>query len=332
VINAQSLKFALVGCGYIGKRHAAMIEQHPACELTALIDPDQNNFLCSQHTHIPRFASLGEYFNKNGDADIIVIATPNGTHAELALEALGHRKHVLIEKPMALTANDAGAIVKKAEEVNRKVMVVLQNRYSPVSKWLKDVVQSGVLGQLFYVQTNCFWNRDERYYKKGSWHGTSDLDGGTLFTQFSHFIDTLYWLFGDMYNIKSRLYNFRHQHLTDFEDTGIITFEFKGGGTGSFNFSTAAWDKNTESSITIIAEHGSIKVSGQYMNSLEYCHIRNYTPPVFEPPLKDNHYYILDEMVTAIKQDEPTNVKDGQYVVSLIETMYAKAKQYLLHS
>jgi predicted dehydrogenase len=298
---------------------------HPDCELTALIDhhPLEGTELGS--LNLPYFDSLSSYFSKDGDADAVIIATPNGSHASMALEVLEHHKHVMIEKPMALKNKEAIAIIKKAGEVNRQVMVVLQNRYAPVSLWLKQLVSSGILGKLYFVEVNCFWNRDERYYKKGNWHGTASLDGGTLFTQFSHFIDTVYWLFGDIENINSRFYNFNHQHLTEFEDTGSVVFDFQNGGTGCFNFSTASWDKNVESSLTILAEHGSIKISGQYMNTIEHCHIRNYQLPSsfaqYEP--SGNHSQMLHAMVKAIRNGGSTNAEEGAQTVDIIERMYA---------
>ncbi len=116
-------------------------------------------------------------------------------------------------------------------------------------------------------------------YYQNSWKGTKDLDGGTLFTQFSHFIDIMYWLFGDITNIQGRFDDFNHGDSIAFEDSGMVAFDFINGGMGCINYSTAVWDKNLESSITIIGAKGSIKIGGQYMNEVEYCHIKDYTMP-----------------------------------------------------
>jgi UDP-N-acetyl-2-amino-2-deoxyglucuronate dehydrogenase len=138
-------------------------------------------------------------------------------------------------------------------------------------------------GKDLMVQLNCYWNRDDRYYKAGWLAWKKDLDGGTLFTQFSHFIDIMYWLFGDIDKIQARLADHNHQDLTEFEDSGVVTFEFVNGGMGCLNFSTSVWDRNLESSMTIIAENGSIKIGGQYMDKVEYCHVKNYTLPELAP-------------------------------------------------
>ena len=114
----------------------------------------------------------------------------------------------------------------------------MQNRYSPPSLWLKEIIDAKKLGEIFMVQVNCYWNRDDRYYKKGGWKGTLEHDGGTLFTQFSHFIDIMYWLFGDIENIEGKFADFTHKDSTDFEDSGMITFDFLNGGMGGLNYST----------------------------------------------------------------------------------------------
>ncbi len=314
----------VAGCGYAGKRHIDHILKHRGCTLAALVDTNEK--ACSQLSEgdLPCFTSLNECLQSGIDSDVVVIATPNGTHAALALEALNNKKHVLIEKPMALHAADASALLRKAEEAKRKVMVVLQNRFSPISQWLKQVMDSAILGQIFYVEVNCFWNRDERYYTHGSWHGTKELDGGVLFTQFSHFIDTLYWLFGNIKNISSRFYNFRHQHLTAFEDTGIVHFDFEKGGAGCFNFSTAAWERNLESSVTILAENGSLKISGQYMDVVEYCYIKNYeVPPLPSANAAANGQKMLQSLIDAIENGDELNAVEATNTIDIIERMYA---------
>lgn len=319
------LRFALIGCGYIGKRYITILSQHPQCELAALIDTDCEMLKTYQQLGTPSFHSLDAWFNSNVETDAVIVATPNATHAPVAIATLQKNKHVLIEKPMALKRSDAALIIQTAKERNKKAMVVLQNRFSPVSAWLKEVVESKQLGKIFFVEVNCFWNRDERYYKKGGWHGKKETDGGSLFTQFSHFIDTLYWLFGDIKNISSRFNNFNHQQLIEFEDTGSIHFEFENGSMGCMNFSTAVWDKSFESSLTIIAENGTVKISGQYMDRIEHCHIKNYSLPVELNSVSsstDNHYKMIDAFVDSIQKNGSTNAGEALHSVDIVERMY----------
>lgn len=335
-MQEQKIKFAVVGCGHIGKRHAEMITRNEECELVALVDVKEQQQLNIDQFDVPFFHSPEDLLTSGIDVDVINIATPNGFHAGQALQCLDARKHVVIEKPMALNKQDAEKVIYKALNVHKHVFTVMQNRYSPPSVWIKELVESGKLGKVFIVQLNCYWNRDDRYYKPDSWHGRKDLDGGTLFTQFSHFADIMYWLFGDIENIRSRFGNFNHAGLTEFEDSGFVSFDFVNGGIGCINYSTSVWDHNLESSMTIIAENGSIKIGGQYMNQVEYCHIRDYSMPELKPtnPGNDygaykgsaqNHHYVIENVVAVLKgrSSISTNALEGLKVVDIIERIYS---------
>lgn len=332
----KKIKFAIIGAGHIGKRHAAMVQQNENCELVAMVDINTNLKNEVENTFkVPFFASFDDFLKENLEVEVINIATPNYLHASQAILALEKGCHVVIEKPMALHKSDAEEVLFKALQVHKLVFCVMQNRYSPPSEWLKSVVSSGKLGKIFMVQVNCYWNRDERYYKKGGWKGIQAQDGGTLFTQFSHFIDIMFWLFGDIQNIQAKFNDFTHENLTEFEDSGFVSFDFKKGGMGSINFSTAVWDKNLESSITIIGENGSIKVGGQYMENVEYCHIKDYQMPELAPsnPPNDygaykgsaaNHHYIIENVIEVLqgKSIATTNALEGLKVVEMIENIY----------
>lgn len=334
-MSNKKVKFAVIGCGHIGKRHAEMIKRNHEAELVALCDVLSFEKLNIESLDVPLYTSMNEMLQNHPEIEVVNIATPNGFHCSHALEALEAKKHVVIEKPMALSKADAEKVIFKALKVHRQVFAVMQNRYSPPSVWVKEMVESARLGKIYQVQLNCYWNRDNRYYKKGSWHGNKELDGGTLFTQFSHFIDILYWLFGDITNIRSRFYDFNHKDLTDFEDSGIVTFDFMNGGSGVINFSTSVWDKNLESSMTIIAENGAVKIGGQYMDKVEYCHVKDYEMPELAPtnPGNDygaykgsaqNHNYVIDNVVDVINHRATitTNALEGLKVVEIIERIY----------
>ena len=336
VSHNQKIKFAVIGCGHIGKRHAEMIQHHPESELVALIDVKEKSTLKIDNYNVPFHPGIDELLKSNTEVDVITIASPNGFHTEHALKALEAKKHIVVEKPMTLTRSDAEKVIYKALNVHRHVFVVMQNRYSPPGIWIKDLIEANMIGKIFMVQLNCYWNRDDRYYASDGWHGKKDLDGGTLFTQFSHFIDMLYWLFGDIENITSRITNHNHQPLTEFEDSGVVTFDFINGGTGCLNFSTSVWDKNMESSMTIIAENGSIKIGGQYMDKVEYCHVKDYVMPTLKPtnPANDygdykgsaqNHHYVISNVVDVLKGRATitTNALEGLKVVDIIERIYS---------
>lgn len=337
---SDKIKFAVVGCGHIGKRHAEMITRNAESELVALIDICDRDKLSIDQFDASFFSSLEDFLQSDIDVDVINIATPNGHHAEQALKCLDARKHIVVEKPMALSRQDAEKVIFKALNVHKHVFAVMQNRYSPPSAWIKDLIDSKKLGSIYMVQLNCYWNRDNRYYKPNSWHGKRDLDGGTLFTQFSHFIDIMYWLFGDIENIQAKFNDFNHAQLTDFEDSGFVSFDFVNGGMGSLNYSTSIWNQNLESSMTIIAENGSVKIGGQYMNEVEYCHVKDYQMPELAPtnPGNDygaykgsaaNHHYIIENVIDVIKGRAPitTNALEGLKVVDIIERIYQEKKK-----
>ena len=329
------IKFAVIGYGRIGRRHAEVIRYTANAQLVAVCDILPKEQVGLENIEVPYFRSIDELLDSDLDIDVVNICTPNGFHAEYAIKALEKKHHVVLEKPIALTKHDAEQIVFKSLQVSRHVFCVMQNRYSPPSVWLKQIVTEKRLGDIYMVQLNCYWNRDERYYKKGNWHGTADLDGGTLFTQFSHFIDIMYWLFGDITNIRGNFHDFSHQSLTDFEDSGVVTFDFVNGGMGSLNYSTSVWDTNLESSIIIVGEKGTVKVSGQYMNEVEYCHIKDYEMPSLAPsnPPNDygaykgsaqNHHYVIQNVVEKLQENGSitTNVLEGLKVIDIIERMY----------
>lgn len=339
-MSDNKIRFGVVGLGHIGKRHAEMISRHPSCELVAVCDIQTPEELeLPEHIQAPHYQSLFEMLQAHPEMDVLNVCTPNGLHAEHSLMALEHKKHVVCEKPMALIKSDCEKIIYKALQVSRHVFVVMQNRYSPPTAWLKEIVEHKIIGDIYLMQMNCYWNRDERYYKPGGWHGTAALDGGTLFTQFSHFIDIMYWVFGDITDIHARFANFNHRHLIEFEDSGTVNFSFVNGGTGIFNYSTSVWDKNMESSLTVIGSKGSLKIGGQYMDKVEYCHIKDYTLPELAPtnPSNDygaykgsanNHPQVIQNVVDTLRglKEPKTNAMEGLKVVEIIERIYELKK------
>lgn len=335
-MQKANIKFAVSGFGHIGCRHATIINEYEGSELVAVIDVNPK---AKEHElypeGVPFFNSIEEFFASDVKADVLNIATPNGFHCPQALAALDNGCHVVIEKPMGLSKAECESVIFKALNVSKQVFVVKQNRYSPPSQWMKKVVSDGTIGDVLMVQVNCYWNRDDRYYKPGGWKGNLELDGGTLFTQFSHFVDIMYWVFGDIKNVKATFKDFNHANNTEFEDSGVVNFEFVNGGMGCINFSTAIWDTNMESSITVVGSKGSYKVGGQYMNEIEYCHIENYEMPELAPtnppndygPFKGsaaNHHYVVENVVNTLngKDTITANALEGLKVVDIIERIY----------
>ncbi len=338
--QTDKIRFAVIGCGHIGKRHAAMAQFNSEFELVALCDVAPKENLGIGDFDVSFFQDIEIMLKSITDIDVISICTPNGLHTSQAALCLEHKKHVVVEKPMSLHKQDCEMLIAKAINVSKNIFCVMQNRYSPPSMWLKEMVSSEKLGDIYSVQVNCYWNRDDRYYfkngRKHPWKGNADLDGGTLFTQFSHFIDLMYWIFGDITDIQAKFSNNNHQHAIDFEDSGLVNFRFVNGGMGCLNYSTSVWDSNLESSVTVIAEKGTVKVGGQYMNEVEYCNLKDYTFTELPPsnPANDyghykgsanNHPYVFENVADVLKGRKriSTNALEGMKVVDIIERIYS---------
>ena len=166
--QGKKVRFAVVGCGHIGKRHAEMIVRNADSELVALCDVKPRESLGLEAYNVPFFKDIHAMLEAVPEVDVVNICTPNGLHVTLSLAALEHNKHVVCEKPMGLTKADCEELLSKALRKHRQIFGVMQNRYSPPSQWIKEMVERKRLGDIFLVQVNCYWNRDERYYKKNS--------------------------------------------------------------------------------------------------------------------------------------------------------------------
>lgn len=337
----KNLTFSVIGFGRIGKRHAKIIGEFENVNLVSVVDIDHTQFedLVNLELEATTYTDIETFIESDqGKTDVVNIATPNGYHAEYAIKCLEAGYHVVIEKPMSLSVQESRGIIDAEKDSGKKVFVVKQNRYSPPSVWLKDIITKKIIGSVLMVQTNCYWNRDQRYYSTSKWRGTREQDGGALFTQFSHFVDIMFWVFGDIKNPKAIVKNFTHPNLKDFDDSGFAQFEFVNGGIGSINYSTSCWDSNMESSITVVGTKGSLKIGGQYMNEIEYCHIQDYTmpnlpatnPPNDYGPYKGsaaNHHYVIENVINTINgTSKPTaSSVEGMKVVEIIEKIYQAA-------
>ena len=229
--------------------------------------------------------------------------------------------------------------MKKQKKAGKLLFIVKQNRFNPPVVAIKKILDEKKLGKIYSIQLNCFWNRDPKYYKN-SWKGTKALDGGTLFTQFSHFIDLLYWMFGDVKQVKGFSKNYAHQGCIEFEDTGVVILEFKNGIIGTINYTVNSFQKNMEGSLTIFGENGTIKIGGQYLNELEYQQIKDHTITHLPAGNKANEYgfyqgsmsnhdKVYQNVVDVINNNAQmaASSHDGLKTVEIIEKIYAAAEQ-----
>lgn len=336
-MSEKKLKFAIVGCGRIAQRHAEHINN--LGELVAVCDIDVNkgNSLASKY-NVRSYVDIQELLNKEVDVDVISVCSPNGLHAEHSIKALKAGFHVLCEKPMAINVHDCGEMIKTAEKFNKRLFAIKQNRFNPPVVAVKDAIDKGYLGRILSVQLNCFWNRNEDYYLN-SWKGTKEMDGGTLFTQFSHFIDLIYWLIGDVKRVFALTANFAHKNIIEFEDTGVIALEFYNGALGCINYNVNSFEKNMEGSLTIFGENGTVKIGGQYLNELEYQNINGFKIKDLPEGNKPNNYgnylgsmsnhdKVYENVINVLQNGDSisTNSFEGLKTVEIIDKIYQSAK------
>lgn len=327
------ISFAIVGCGRIAQRHAQHIQKFGTLSAVCDIVPERAQALAAKTGARP-YASDEALLAGEPAVDVVSICTPNGLHAEHTIRALNAGHHVLCEKPMAITVHDCGEMIRAAEQANRRLFAVKQNRFNPPVAAVKDAIDRGKLGRIYSIQLTCFWNRNAEYYQD-SWKGSKALDGGTLFTQFSHFIDLLYWMIGDVKRVRAFGGNLGHQGITEFEDSGVVLLEFYGGALGTLNYSVNSYKKNLEGSLTILAENGTVKIGGQYLNTLDYQEIEGYVIP--ELPAGNaansygtyqgsmsNHDKVYENVVNVLTHGGSisANAFDGFKTVEIIDRIY----------
>ena len=334
----NKLKFALIGCGRIGQRHAEHINNYG--ELTAVCDIDYDKAkLLGEKYKADAYKDINDLLSKQHDIDVVSVCTPNGLHAEHSIKALRTGHHVLCEKPMCINVPDCGQMIQEAERANRRLFIVKQNRFNPPVAAVKKLIDEDKLGKIFSVQLNCFWNRNSEYFMSSDWKGTKALDGGTLYTQFSHFVDLLYYLIGDVKKVSAFADNFTHQNEVEFEDAGVVALKFYNGALGTINFTVNSFAKNMEGSLTIFAEKGTVKIGGQYLNELEYQSLEGFKIeglPEGNPPnhygkyigSMSNHDKVYQNVVDVLTNGGviATNGFEGLKTVEIIDKIYTQIK------
>ena len=333
----NKVKFAIIGYGNIGTRHALHIQQHPDAELVGICEIPGFIFPTDIKKEIALHHDIDQML-RDVDIDVVNVCTPNYLHHPHTIAFLHAGKHVVCEKPMAVSSQQCEEMIEAAQVEDKTIFVVKQNRYNEPVQQVKKLLAENVLGSIFLINVNCFWNRNETYYHASEWRGKKDKDGGCLFTQFSHFVDILYYLFGDIKNCMGIVKNLFHPY-NEIEDNGSFVMETIQGAIVNFNFSTCSYSKNMEGAITILAENGTVKIGGQYLNTIEYQQIKNKSLPAIQASAKSNDYgtyqgsmsnhdRVIDNVVKTLqgKESVMTNAQEGKAVVQIIEKMYAGEK------
>ena len=332
----------VIGCGAIGKRHIEEILKNNNTELTAICDLNkeiadnigESCILSEPSVFVSVYIGYKNLLSRANGINLISICTPNDLHAQMAIEFLNAGKHVLVEKPMALTRKDCELMIQAAIKNDTHLIVVKQNRFNLPIKALKKALMEDKLGKILYISANCFWNRNKDYYSKSGWKGGKDREGGALYTQFSHFMDALLYLkdFG-VEAVTARMSNVNHTYL-DIEDTGSVILHFIDDTQGLIEYTTNAFGGNMESSITLFTEKGTYKVGGQYLNKLDVVQgvpieLENEKEPISNnygtyQGSAANHKQIYESVANTLLNGSPVHVSgmEGMWVVEAIEAAY----------
>ena len=262
------LKFALVGCGRIAKRHSELLglNQINNASLVAVCDIiEEKAKKIGQQFNVPYYTDM-DTMMKNENIDVVSVLTESGYHAKHVISLTKYGKHIVVEKPMALTLDDADKMIQVCDENNVKLFVVKQNRFNvPIVK-LREAIESKRFGKLVLGTIRVRWSRNQEYYDQDSWRGTWAMDGGVLTNQASHHIDLLEWMMGDVESVFAK----STTALVDIEaeDTAIVTLNFRNGALGIIEATTAVRPKDLEGSISILGAKGTVEIGGFAVNKM----------------------------------------------------------------
>lgn len=263
----ERLRVALVGCGRISKNHFDAIARIGALELVGVADvvPERARAAGALNA-VPWFTSLGEML-RSVECDIITVATPSGLHPEHGIEAARAGKHVVSEKPMAISLAGADALITACREAGVRLFVVKQNRLNPSIQLLRRAVEKGRFGRIHSANCTVRWSRPQEYYDQAPWRGTWAIDGGAFMNQASHYVDLVQWLAGPVESVVA--ITATQERRIEAEDSGAAVLRFTNGGIGVLDITMLTYPRNLEGSITILGDRGSVKIGGTAVNKVE---------------------------------------------------------------
>jgi len=327
--------FGLIGCGRVAPRHAQSIQELPGARLVAVADVVKSRAERFARDSGVRAYTDYRYLLDRKDIDVINICTPSGMHARMGIEAVQAGKHVIVEKPMALSLEDADHLIAAAQSARVKLCVVLQNRYNPPMQDLHRVAMGGFLGRLLLGSATVRWYRPQEYYEDG-WHGTWAMDGGALMNQSIHHIDALIWLMGEVESVFA--YTATLAHRMEAEDTGVAVLRFASGALGTVEGSTITFPENLEGSVALFGERGAVKVGGTALNRKIFWKIDGQieherellSREQVDPPsvYGTSHKAIIADMIDAIECDRQpiTDGIEGRKSLAVVLGMYKSAR------
>lgn len=261
-------RLALVGCGRISRNHVDAIERVEGLSLSAVCDADvERARAMGEQQHVPWFRSYEEML-ATAPCDIVAIATPSGLHPEHGIMAARAGKHVIVEKPMAITLSAADDLVHACDAAGVQLFVVKQNRLNATIQLLRRAIDKGRFGRIYMANCTVRWSRPQEYYEQAPWRGTWEFDGGAFMNQASHYVDLIQWLVGPVESVIAKTATLGRRIET--EDSGIAVLKFRSGALGCIEVTMLTYPRNLEGSITILGETGTVKVGGTAVNRIEH--------------------------------------------------------------
>jgi UDP-N-acetyl-2-amino-2-deoxyglucuronate dehydrogenase len=267
-MTKDCLNFALVGCGRIVQKHCQSIAHLKSTRLVAVCDVSVERAReVGEQQKVPWYTDYHEMMAKHPEVDVVSVLTPSGDHARHVIELTRYKRHILVEKPMALTVSDAEEMIRACDQAGVRLFVVKQNRTNPPIVKLKEAVQGGRFGKMVAATVRVRWCRTQEYYAQDAWRGTWSKDGGVLMNQASHHVDLLTWLMGDVESVF--MYTATRLVTVETEDTAVAVLRFHNGALGVIEATTAARPVDLEGSVSVLGERGAVEVGGFAVNQMK---------------------------------------------------------------
>ncbi|MFW6252841.1 MAG: Gfo/Idh/MocA family protein [bacterium] len=333
------MRFGIIGCGRIAPEHIRAIHEHPGADLTACADIDYEKAAAvAEKTNCAAYTDYREMLDAHPQIDIVCILTPSGLHPEQAIDVMSnYRRHVIVEKPMALVPDDADRMIASSQQAGVRLFVVKQNRFNRPVVRLREALEAGRFGRVFMGTVRVRWMRDQAYYDLAEWRGTRSLDGGVLSNQAVHHLDLLLWMLGTPVSVVAKT----ERYFADIEteDTAVAIVKFASGATGVIEATTACRPDDLEGSLSILGEHGTVEIAGIAVNALRHWRFRDsgaeeearLIAELAEAPENVygfGHGRYLDAVIHSIQSGKPGPVDgaEGRRSIELLHAIYRSAE------
>ena len=337
------MKYALIGCGRISTNHITAVKNNNL-ELVAVCDilPEAMESLLAKHDlnhdeSIKRYTDYKVLIEENPDLELISIATESGEHAKIALYCIDHGINIIVEKPIAMSMQDADEIVRRSKEKNVKVCACHQNRFNISIQETRKALEAGRFGKLSHGSIHVRWNRNKSYYDQAPWRGKWASDGGTLMNQCIHGIDLLRWMMGGEVEEVYGVTNQQFHHYLEAEDIGMAVVKFKNGAIGTIEGTVNVYPKNLEETLFLFGETGTVKIGGKSTNNIDVWNFADETEKDQENKGKkeatsnvygNGHTSVFADMMDAIINDRDPYITatDGRNALEMVLAIYKSQK------